>query len=702
MFEMPEVLSPLDTSLKPTDLVATDFTLCHNGGMSSKTSLQSLIDINFLEYASYVIKDRAIPFLEDGLKPVQRRILHTLFEVDDGKYHKVANIVGMTMRYHPHGDASIEAALVNIAQKDFLIDKQGNFGNLLTGDPASAARYIECRLSPLAREALFNPEITDYVDSYDGRNREPIVLPSKLPLLLMSGTDGIAVGLATKMLPHNFGELIEAQIAFLRGEEFEIYPDFPQGGLLDASQYQRGKGKVRVRARIEIKDPKTLVIREIPYGSTSESLIASIEAAIHKGKLKIANINDFTTEQIEIELRVGHGATAEELLERLFLYSDCEHTLHLQPILIRNQHPVEMDVHDILKENTRQLLHIMDRDLNCELARHQRKYREQVLVQIFIENKIYLSLEEAADLPELKTMLRAWLEPMLDERFIPIPEEDLDKLLNIPIRRISRFDSAKALAELQKTAEAIEEVQKKLQHLSETAIQWLTEILKKYGKNYPRQTTLESFETINVTAVAIQDQKVGFDPESNYLGTQVKSELPLLCSTFDKILLVFGNGTYQVIEIPDKLFIKEKVLHVERQAQQTVFSVLYKDSSGVYFMKRFNVSKFILAKEYSYMPEDAELVFFSAEPDPVIKLFYEPRKRARVTEQFLDFREMLVKAVSSRGNKVAERPIIKVKKVTRAVYEREAPAPAPVTQQISILDILERDGTDETSVTQPS
>lgn len=682
--------------------VATDPRLCQNEGMSSKTSLQSLIDVNFLEYASYVIKDRAIPFLEDGLKPVQRRILHTLFEVDDGKYHKVANIVGMTMRYHPHGDASIEAALVNMAQKDYLIDKQGNFGNVLTGDPASAARYIECRLSPLARETLFNEEITEYLDSYDGRNKEPVVLPAKLPLLLLSGTDGIAVGLATKMLPHNFCELIEAQIAILKGEEFEIFPDFIQGGLLDASQYQRGKGKVRVRARVEIKDPKTLVIREIPYGSTTESLIASIEAAIHKGKLKIANISDFTAEQVEIELRVGHGVQAEELLERLFLYSDCELTLHLQPILIRQHMPVELDVHDILRENTRQLLQVLERELNCELNRHQRRYREQVLVQIFIENKLYLSLEEAADLPELKAMLRAWLEPMLDERYIPIPEEDLDKLLNIPIRRISRFDSAKAVSELQKTAEQIEEVQRKLSHLNQTAIAWLKALLKKYGDKYPRQTTLESFETINVTAVAIQDQKVGYDPETRYLGKQVKSDTALLCSTFDKLLLVFGNGTYQVLEIPDKLFVKEDVLHFERQVQQTVFSVLYRDSGGVYYMKRFNVTKFILAKEYSYLPEDAELVYFSAEPDPVVKLIFEPRKRARVMEQYLDFRDMLVKSVSSRGNKVAERPIVQVLPVSREAYEAETAQALPKTQQISILEILEREPADNNHVTQPT
>jgi topoisomerase-4 subunit A len=650
---------------------------------SPRTSLQSLIDTHFLEYASYVIKDRAIPFLEDGLKPVQRRILHTLHEIDDGKYHKVANVVGMTMRYHPHGDASIEAALVNMAQKDYLIDRQGNFGNLLTGDPASAARYIECRLSPLARETLFSPEITEYTDSYDGRNREPVLLAAKIPLLLMSGTDGIAVGLATKMLPHNFAELLEAQIAILREQPYELYPDFPQGGLVDISQYQRGKGKVRVRARIDVKDAKTLVIREIPYGSTTESLIASIEGAIHKGRLKIAAINDFTTEQVEIELRVGHGVQAEELLERLYLYTDCENTLHLQPIVIRAQHPVELDVHQILEANTHQLQSILGRELECELARWERKYREQVLVQIFIENKLYLSLEQAADLPELKALLRAWLEPMLDERFTPVPDEDLDKLLNIPIRRISRFDSEKAVAELQKTAEAIEDVQQRLRHLKRTTLNWLQALLKKYGPHYPRQSTLESFETIKVTEVAIQDQKVGYDPEGRYLGTQIKSAEPVLCSTFDRLLLVLGTGSYQVIEIPDKLFVKEDLLYVGRQAQQPVFSVLYRDNAGIYWMKRFSVSKFILGKEYAFLPEEATLVYFSAEADPVVKLIFEPRKRARVSEQYLDFKDMLVKAVSSRGNKVAERPILEVLPVSRASYEQDLPP-----NQMSILDML--------------
>lgn len=665
---------------------------------STQTPLQSLFDRNFLEYASYVIKDRAIPLLEDGLKPVQRRILHTLYEIDDGKFHKVANVVGLTMRYHPHGDASIEAALVHIAQKGYLIERQGNFGNILTGDPASAARYIECRLSELARETLFHPEITHYTESYDGRNREPVFLPARIPLLLMSGTDGIAVGLSTKILPHNFRELLEAQIAILKGEPFEIYPDFPQGGLLDISHYQRGKGKVRVRARIDIKDAKTLVIREIPFGSTTESLITSIEAAIHKGKLKIASINDYTAEQVEIELRAGHGIQAQELLEQLYLYTDCEQTIHLQPIVIHQQRPMAMDVHEILQANTQQLLSLLEKELQCDLDWLQRKYRQQVLVQIFIENKLYLSLEQAADLPELKALLRAWLEPLLDERLIPIPEEDLEQLLNIPIRRISRFDSEKALAELQKTREAIETVQRKLQQIQETAIAWLEDLIARYGAHYPRQTRLESFAAINVVEVAIQDQKVSYDPNSHYLGTQVKGIQSLLCSTFDKILLVYRHGVYQVLDIPDKLFIKGELLYFGRQAQQPIFSALYRDCKGIYFAKRFCVSKFMLGKEYAWLPENVELLYFSADPDPLLKLHFEPRKRARISEQLLDFKEIHIKPVTSRGYKVAERPIMEVVPVPRHMYEQspESRQPGP-----SLLDILSqaRDPADSPTVT---
>ena len=614
------------------------------------------MDSNFLEYASYVIKDRAIPFLEDGLKPVQRRILHTLFEVDDGKFHKVANVVGHTMRYHPHGDASIEAALVNIAQKDFLIDKQGNFGNLLTGDPASAARYIECRLSPLARETLFQPEITHFEDSYDGRNKEPVLLPAKIPLLLMSGVEGIAVGLSTKILPHNFAELLLAQIAILKGEPYEIYPDFPQGGMVDVSQYARGTGRVRVRARIEIKDNKTLVIREVPYGTNTESLLTSIETAIQRGKLKIASINDFTTEEVEIELKMGHGVQAEEQLPRLYLYTDCESSISLNPIVIHHSRPVEMDVHQILEANTRQLVETLEKELLNQLQKLQRKYRDLILVQIFIENKIYQALEEADDLDDLKTMLRQTLEPMLDEQYVPIPDNSLDKLLNIPIRRITRFDSDKARAELAQIDQEMGKVRQNLSNLKAFTIKYLKGLIDKYADACLRRTVLANFDTVDVAEVAVLDIKVGYDSETRYIGSDLRSERTVPCSSFDKLVLFF-DSVFKVIDIPTKLYLPDKLLHFDRQSNQPVASVIYLDGDGVAWMKRFVVSKFILNRDYRYLPDDGKLLYFSVDPDPMLELELKPAPRMRVHRQLVDFARMRVKAVASRGNKVTEREI---------------------------------------------
>lgn len=632
----------------------------------TETSLKQLIDSNFIEYASYVIKDRAIPFVEDGLKPVQRRILHTLHEVDDGKFHKVANIVGHTMRYHPHGDASIESALVNMAQKTYLIDQQGNFGNILTGDPASAARYIECRLSPLARETLFDPEITEYVDSYDGRNREPVYLPNKLPLLLMTGVEGIAVGLSTKILPHNFVELLEAQIAILRDQDYEIFPDFLQGGQLDVSAYQAGKGRVRIRAQIEIKDNKTLLIRETPYGTNTETLIASIENAIHKGKLKIASINDFTTEFVEIELKLGHGTLAEDLLPRLFLYTDCETSMVLNPMVICEQQPREMSVRQILEANTLQLKTTLERELRMKLEKLLRKYRDLVLVQIFIENKIYQVLEEADDLQELKAMLTRTLEPMLDEQFTPIPDASLDKLLNIPIRRITRFDSNKARAELAQLSEQMAELRQHLSQLTQYAIQYLKQLIKKYGSLYPRRTTLQTFDTVDATEVAVQDLKVGYDSENQYLGSNIRSDAPILCSSFDKLLLFLENGSYRVIDIPEKLFVSDKILCLDKQSALPEASVLYVDEQETVYMKRFVVNKFILNKDYRFIPENTRLLFFSTAAEPLVKLTFEPKARARVNEQLADFSKMRLKSVASRGNKVTDREVKRCRAMVRS------------------------------------
>lgn len=623
--------------------------------------LKTLMDENFLGYASYVIKERAIPHIDDGLKPVQRRILHTLFEVDDGKYHKVANVVGHTMRYHPHGDASIEDALINIAQKNYFIDQQGNFGNIITGDPASAARYIECRLSPLAQETLFNKEITEYVDSYDGRNKEPVVLPSKLPSLLMSGVEGIAVGLSTKILPHNFNELLEAQIKILKGQDFEIYPDFQQGGTIDISDYQKGKGKVKVRAKVEITDNKTMVIKEIPFGTTTESLIASIENAISKGKLKISQINDFTAESVEIELKMGHGVNAQDVYERLFLYTDCELSVSSNVVVIKDKNPIETDVNEILIHNTNNLVNILESELKFNLEKLKNKLHEKKLTKIFIQNKLYLNIEKAETYEELEIILKEALEPFEKDLEKEVSYDDIEKLLSIPVKRISKFDMDKTLLEIREIESDIKDTEENLSTINYYTIKYLKDLVRKYGKEYPRKTQIDTFESIDITKVAVQDVKVGYDPKTNYFGTEVKDPEPLLCSSFDKILLFLDNGEYKVINIPDKLFIEGNLLAYNKQSSLKQTTVVYLDeSAGIYYMKRFVINKFILDKVYRFVPENAKIIYFSQEENPIIEVEYTPLKRSRITKEYFHLGRLLVKSVSSIGNHLATRPIAKL------------------------------------------
>jgi topoisomerase-4 subunit A len=638
-------------------------------------NLKSLMDENFIGYASYVIKERAIPNIDDGLKPVQRRILHTLSEIDDGKYHKVANVVGHTMRYHPHGDASIEDALVNLAQKNYFIDQQGNFGNVITGDPASAARYIECRLSPLARETLFDEEITEYVDSYDGRNREPVCLPAKLPSLLMSGVEGIAVGLSTKILPHNFVELLEAQIKILKGHEFDIFPDFIQGGLIDVSDYQKGKGRIKVRAKVEITDNKTITITEIPFGTTTESLITSIENAITRGKLKISSINDFTSDHVEIELKMGHGVQAPDILPRLFLYTDCESTVSSNVVVIRDNNPIETDVNEILVHNTNKLVNILEKELASKLEKLRVKHHDRLLIKIFIENKLYLAIEKAENYEDLEILLQNALLPYLPELSREVTSNDLDKLLSIPIKRISRFDMNKTLEELKEIEEKIAEIENNLSNITGFSIRYLKDLIKKYGKDFPRKTAVETFESIDITRVAVQDLKVGYDKKTNYLGLEVKDPEPLLCSSFDKLLLFFKNGDYKIINIPDKLFVEGKLLSYDRLSTQKSISVIYLDpTTGVHYMKRFVISKFILDKVYRFIPEGTKLVYYSEDENPVIQVDYTPVKRAKISTEYIHLGRLLTKSVSSIGNQLATRAVSKIsnaRKDIHAMFENE-------------------------------
>lgn len=645
----------------------------------TELNLKSLMDENFIGYASYVIKERAIPNIDDGLKPVQRRILHTLSEVDDGKYHKVANVVGHTMRYHPHGDASIEDALVNIAQKNYFIDQQGNFGNVITGDPASAARYIECRLSPLAKETLFDQEITEYIDSYDGRNREPVCLPAKIPSLLMSGVEGIAVGLSTKILPHNFVELLEAQIKILKGQEFDIYPDFIHGGIIDVSDYQKGKGRIRIRAKVEITDNKTITIKEIPFGTNTESLIASIENAITRGKLKISSINDFTSDHVEIELKVGHGAQAPEILPRLFLYTDCEMTISSNVVVIKDNNPIDTDVSEILQHNTRNLLIILEKELISKLEKLRIKHHDRLLIKIFIENKLYLTIEKAENYEDLEIILQNAFIPYLSELSREISSNDLDKLLTIPIKRISKFDMNKTLEELKEIEEKITEIESNLSNITGFSIRYLKDLIKKYGKDYPRKTTIETFESIDITRVAVQDLKVGFDKKTNYLGLEIKDPEPLLCSSYDKLLLFFKNGEYQVINIPDKLFVEGKLLSYDRQSSQKSISVIYLDQqTGIHYMKRFVISKFILDKVYRFIPEGTKLVYFSEEENPVIQVDYTPAKRSKISTEYIHLGRLLTKSVTSIGNQLATRAISKISNTRKDIHAMFEAQPSEV------------------------
>ncbi|MEM8964226.1 MAG: DNA topoisomerase IV subunit A, partial [Acidobacteriota bacterium] len=525
--------------------------------------VEPLMRRNFLEYASYVIVDRAIPDIRDGCKPVQRRILHTLFSMDDGRFHKVANVIGESMKLHPHGDASIGDALVVLANKEYFIEKQGNFGNILTGHSAAAARYIECRLTKLAKETLFNPKLTEFQPSYDGRKKEPVALPAKLPALLMMGTEGIAVGMATRILPHNFCELLEAQIAYLRGEEFALVPDFLQGGLLDASEYEDGRGKVRVRARIETsKDKKQLVVREVPFGTTTEQLIASIESAAQKNKLKVATIEDRTAEEVEIVVHLPRGVYADEVEPRLYAYTHCEMSINANLTVIRDGKPAELTVTEVLIDSTEGLRALIRAELELELSELDDKRHWMTLEQIFIENRVYKRLETAKTAQAVRSEVWDGMKPY-EEFFVrPMTDEDVDRLLKIPIRRISLFDIQKHKDEIEEVMAAIKVAKRKLRKLTETTIAWLEHILDTYGANYPRRTVIESFDVVRKQEVARAILDVSYDAENGFLGTEAKGDrFKFKVSEYDKLIVVTPSY-YTIVGAEEKVYVGTDVVDI--------------------------------------------------------------------------------------------------------------------------------------------
>lgn len=616
---------------------------------------------HFLQYASYVILDRAIPNVVDGLKPVQRRILETLWKQNDDKLHKVANIVGQTMQLHPHGDAPIYEALVNLASKGFLMDRQGNFGNIYTGDPSAAARYIETRLSPLARETLFNPDITEKIPSYDGRNMEPVTLPAKIPLLLMQGADGIAVGMSTHILPHNFTELLEAEIAYLEGKDFKIFPDFPTGGIMDKSEYDKGRGKIKLRAKIEIKDPKTLVIRDICYGTTTESLIRTIDEAAKKGKIKIEAINDYTAKDVEIEIKLPRGQYAEEMIDALYGFTECEVSLTSQIIVIKDGHPWETDVHEILRYNADKLVEFLRRELEIEKERLLEKIFYKTLERIFIENRIYKKIETVKTLEGIHDTLEEAFKPFRKELLRAPTHDDQEKLLQIPIRRISRFDMDKNQEEIAHLQKTLQEVEKNLKNVKKFTIDYLNNLIQKYGKDYPRKTRIKAIEEIDRRAIETKKIKVGYDPKTGFVGTKISGPEQFTCTNFDKLLVLFKDGTYKVTSIPEKLYL-ENAVWVGVADKKTVLNVIYTKEKQAW-AKRFIVDKFILDKIYRYLDENTELHYISSDIEPTVEIQFVLKAHQKKSKIAYSFKDALVKGAGTRGSRVATQPVKRVNKL---------------------------------------
>ncbi len=626
--------------------------------------IKQLMQLNYLKYASYVILDRAIPHVIDGLKPVQRRILFILWLMHDGKLHKVANVAGQTMAYHPHGDAPITEALVNIANKGYLLDLQGNFGNIFTGDPPAAARYIETRLSDLAKSTMFNPELTSTIPSYDGRHQEPIYLPAKIPVVLMQGADGIAVGMATHILPHNFVELLEAEIAILEGRDYQIVPDFPTGGIMDASEYAKGKGKVKLRAKIEIRDAKTLVITEICYGTTTESLIKSIDEAAKRGKIKIDSIHDFTAEKVEIEIKLPRGQYAQDLIDSLYAYTECEVTLNSSIVVIKDNLPWEPTVDEILELHTHLLQGYLRKELEIERDKLIEKIFQKTLEQIFIENRLYKKIETISSYDKIHSTVESSLEPFHKELSrIPI-YEDREHLLNIPIRRISRFDLDKNLEEIASIRTQLAKVEKDLKNIKKFTINYIRGLIQKYGKEFARKTELQSIQQLDMRAIATRNIKVGFDPATGFVGTKVAGNNTFECTNFDKLLLVFKNGTYSVINIPEKQYVhheNNKVVYAGVADKKTVLNIAYKDpKTHICFAKRFIVSQFILDKVYRFMDEGMDLQYISTAKSLTIELQFLPKVKQKQSKVDFDFGTLNVKGAATRGTRIDKRPIKKV------------------------------------------
>ncbi|RPJ09480.1 MAG: DNA topoisomerase IV subunit A [Spirochaetaceae bacterium] len=625
--------------------------------------VKSLFDKNFLEYASYVIKDRAIPHLDDGLKPVQRRILHSLLEMDDGKFHKVANVVGHCMKYHPHGDASIYSALVVLANKELFIDRQGNFGNIYTGDEASAARYIECRILPLAKKILHNPEITEYEDSYDGRNREPVTFPAKVPLVLIMGAEGIAVGMSTKILPHNFVEVLQAVKEGLRGKKTKLFPDFPTGGEVDVSDYHDGTGKVLVRANLDISDPKRILIRELPFGTTTESLINSIENAAKKNKIKIAGINDFTTANVEIEIKLQRGTYTSEVVDALYAFTDCEMSISVNPLVIVDNNPRIMTVSEIIAHHSERLVKILTAELKIEEGKLRDKHHARTLEQIFIQERIYKKIEDKKTQAGVVKAVLDGLKPFDKQIKREVTEEDVERLLKIPIRRISLYDINKARTELEEIEARMKEVRKHLKNTVEYAEDFINEVIRDYGEQYQRKSRITSFQKVDVREAAATQRNLDlrYDEETGYLGTEVKTgRLLFQVSSYDRILVIRRTGAYSVMDVPDKLFVDKGMYHCvmadKDEMSKTVITAVYMDKDTRHpYIKRCIIDSFIIGKGYTLVDENTQMLALTSRTDAVIRVTYIPKARVQILEEDFKISKFLVKGIKAGGVRLSTR-----------------------------------------------
>jgi topoisomerase-4 subunit A len=633
--------------------------------------IKNLFDKNFLEYASYVIKDRAIPDLEDGLKPVQRRIVHTLLERDDGKFHKVANIVGECMKYHPHGDASIGSALVVLANKEYFIDRQGNFGNIYTGDEASAARYIECRITPFAKDVFHNPKLTAYVDSYDGRNREPVLFPAKIPVVLVMGAEGIAVGMSTKILPHNIIEVMEAVKLCLQGKRFQIFPDFPTGGLLDVSDYRDGNGKVLVRAKLDTSDPKRIVIRELPFGSTTESIIDSIENAAKAGRIKIQSISDFTTENVEIEIKLARGVYSEEMVDALFAFTECEQSISVNLLVIKNNLPVVMTVTEIIKHHAGQLVRILTKELEIEKKELQDKLHLRTLERIFIEERIYKGIEKMKTAEGVEKAVLDGFKPFMKEvGSRGISHDDVEHLLRIPIRRISLYDINRARNEMQEIAARIKEINAHLRNIVAYSLGCLDGLITKIKNNEEvgrgqRKTRVGTFEKVDVKEVVKKDLELKYDRETGYLGTAVSGDVVAEVSPFDRIITIRNNGSWFVTDLPEKSFVGPGAWYIAVADKEvllnTIFTIIYREAeNGLPYIKRCVIEGWIMNKDYSLTPEGAEVLHIDTRPKFIFTAVYKPKPRLKVLREDFKAQNFAVKGLKANGVRISNKEILKV------------------------------------------